>query len=235
MREASVYAAYANSFNPSGEGVESLISAGRSVAESNINLAPETSQSIEIGAKWNFADNRLQLATALFRTEKANVRVPDPGTPGLNISGGKQRVDGAEIELGGQVLPGWSVKAGYAWLDSKTLQSTPGGPLVGAPLLLTPRHSGSVSTALDLTPKLDVGVNIVFASSRLGQNTAGSYLVAGGYAVANASLAWRFDRLFTLRLLVNNITDRLYYDQLHPAHVIPGAGRSVLVTLSAVL
>ncbi len=235
VHNASVYAAYANSFNPSGEGVESLISSGRAVGESNINLVPENSHSIEFGAKWNLADGRLQMSSALFRIDKANVRVPDPGTPGLNISGGKQRVDGAEIELAGEPLPGWSVKASYAWLDGRTVQSTPGGPLVGAPLLLTPRHSGSISTAVDVAPRFNVGLNMVFASSRLGQNGAASYLLAGGYAVANASLAWRMTDRLTLRLLVNNIADRLYYDQLHPAHVIPGAGRSALVTLAVVL
>jgi len=28
---------------------------------------------------------------------------------------------------------------------------------------------------------------------------------------------------------IYNITDRYYYDQLHPAHIVPGAGRSALI------
>ena len=231
----SIYLAYANSFNPSGEGIESLISAGRSVAEANRDLPPETSASLELGGKWNLFENRILLATSLFRITKDNVRVPDPAAQGFNMLGGKQRVDGFEVELTGQPLPGWSIRASYALLDSKTLLSTPGGPIVGAPLLIAPRHSGSFSTSYDVTPAFNLGLNIVGQSQRLGQNTAASWLVAGGYVVTDLAATWRATPRLTLRVLVNNITDRLYYDQLHPVHVIPGAGRTALLSVGFAL
>jgi catecholate siderophore receptor len=231
----SIYASWANSFNPSGEGVESLISVGRTVAEANIDLAPETSTSFEFGTKWNLFQGHALLSATLFRITKNNVRVPDPATPGFNTLGGKQRVDGFEIEFGGEPLPGWSIKTGYALLDSKTLASSPAGPLIGAPLLIAPRHSGSFSTSYDFTPVFNAGFNIVATSSRLGQNTASSYLVAAGYVVADLSATWRPSPQLTVRLLLNNLTNRLYYDQLHPVHVIPGAGRSALVSLGTTL
>ena len=36
----------------------------------------------------------------------------------------------------------------------------------------------------------------------------------------------------SLQLNVNNILDRYYYEGLHNFHVVPGAGRTALVTLN---
>ena len=36
----------------------------------------------------------------------------------------------------------------------------------------------------------------------------------------------------SLQLNVNNLFDKYYYDQLHFFHVVPGAGRTALLTLN---
>ncbi len=230
-KNGSVYLSYANSFNPSGEGVESLISAGRSVAQGNLNLDPETSVSFEAGTKWNLLGNKTLLSASVFRIEKKNARVPDPTTPGFNSLGGKQRVDGAEVEFNGEILPGWSLRFGYAYLDSKTLTSSATGPIVGAPLIITARHMGSFSTSYDISAKFNVGLNFLATSERLGQNTRSSYLVAPGYHLVDLSAKYRFSDKVTGQILVYNLGNKLYYEQLHPVHVIPGAGRTALATL----
>lgn len=230
-KSGSVYLAYANSFNPSGEGVESLISAGRSVAQANLNLDPETSFSVELGTKWNFFNDKVLFSASIFRIEKDNVRVPDPATPGFNTLGGRQRVDGGEVEFKGEILPGWSVSASYSYLDSQTLESSPNGPLVGEPLTITARHMGSFSTSYDFTDKLNVGFNLLSVSKRLGQNTPASFLVAPGYTIADISAKYRFSKNITASVIVYNLGDKLYYEQLHPVHVIPGAGRTTVATI----
>lgn len=230
-KNGSLYFSYANSFNPSGEGVESLISAGRSVAQSNLNLDPETSVSFEAGTKWNLFNEKTLLSASLFRIEKKNARIPDPATPGFNSLGGKQRVDGAEVEFNGEILPGWSIRFGYAFLDSKTLESSATGPIVGAPLIITARHMGSASTSYNITAKFNVGINFLATSGRLGQNSRASYLVASGYHLVDLSAKYRFSDKVTGQILINNLGDTLYYEQLHPVHVIPGAGRTALATL----
>lgn len=227
----SIYAAYANSFNPSGEGIESLISAGRSVAQANINLDPETSFSVELGTKWNLFGDRALLSASIFRIEKDQVRVPDPAFPGFNTLGGKQRVDGAEIEFNGEILPGLSVRGSYAFLDSQTLESSPAGPIVGQPLLLTARHMGSFATSYDVTDRLNIGANVIVTGERLGQNTPASFLIAPGFTLIDLSAKYQLSDDILVRLVVNNLTDTLYYEQLHPVHVIPGAGRTALVSL----
>jgi catecholate siderophore receptor len=229
--KGSIYLGYANSFNPSGEGIESLISAGRSVAQGNINLDPETSFSVELGTKWNLFEGRVLLSASIFRIEKDQVRVPDPATPGFNTLGGKQRVDGAEIEFNGELLPGWSVRGSYAFLDSQTLESSPAGPIVGQPLILTARHMGTFATSYDVTERFNVGMNVVATGERLGQNTPGSFLIAPGFTLVDLSAKYRIAEGVVARLVVNNLFDELYYEQLHPVHVIPGAGRTALASL----
>ncbi|MFM9829004.1 MAG: TonB-dependent receptor [Sphingomonas sp.] len=231
----SLYLSYANSFNPSGEGVESLISSGRALTEANINLAPETSYSLELGSKWEIFGRRVLLGVSLFRIEKDNARVPSDILPGFNVLGGRQRVDGAEIELGGRPAPGWDVRAGYSFIDSRTLSSAPGGPVVGAPLTLAPRHSGFIAIAHDATKWLNLGVNFSGQSARLGQNTPTRYLSAPGYVLLDINARVTLTPHVAVLLVVNNLTGRLYYDQLHPFHVIPGAGRTGLATLKLAL
>jgi catecholate siderophore receptor len=227
----SIYAGYANSFNPSGEGVESVISSSRNFALSNINLAPETSQSFEIGTKWSLLGDKFLITASVFRIEKDQVRVPDPDIPGFNTLGGRQRVDGAEIEFGGTILPGWQLNGSYTFIDSQTTRSTTGGPIIGAPLLQTPRHMGTIGTKVDVAPKFTLGANLVAMGDRLGQNRENSFLVAPGFAVVDLNARYQFSENIFARVLVNNLFDELFYEQLHPFHVIPSAGRTALASL----
>jgi len=233
VSDLNLYAAYGVSFNPSGEGIEGFISAGRSVAQANINLDPETAASIEIGAKLSLFDEAGLLTVSAFRIDKNNVRVPDPTTPGFNSLGGEQRVDGAEVEFQAQ-LQGFRLRAGYTFLDSKTLTSSPAGPLVGEPLILTPRHQGVVSAWYDASPRASFGVTGVAMTERLGQNTPGSYLVAPGFVIVDLGASYKVSDAIKVRANLTNLFDKLYYEQLHPVHVIPGAGRTATasVTLS---
>lgn len=228
----SFYGAYGTSFNPSGEGIESFISAGRSVSMANINLEPETSRSAEIGAKLSLFDDAALLTASLFRVERDNVRVPDPDNIGFNTLGGEQRVDGFEIEFSGNPIPRLRINGGYTFLDSQTLASSPNGPIVGERLLIAPRHQATLSTWYDFTERYSAGVTIIGQSERLGQNTARSFLVAPGFVLVDIGAEAQLTDRVALRVNVNNLFDELYFDQLHPVHVIPGAGRTALATLT---
>jgi len=230
--DLNVYAAYGVSFNPSGEGIEGFISAGRNVAQANINLDPETAASIEIGAKLSLFDDQGLLTLSAFRIDKNNVRVPDPLTPGFNSLGGEQRVDGVEVEFQAQWPQGFRVRAGYTFLDSKTLTSSTTGPLVGEPLILTPRHQGVASIWYDASRRLSFGVAGVAMTERLGQNTPGSYLVAPGFAIVDLGASYKISDAVKLRANINNLFDKLYYEQLHPVHVIPGPGRTATASVT---
>jgi catecholate siderophore receptor len=225
---------HGSSFDPSAEGIESLISSGRAVAQANLNLDPEKSRSYELGSKWSVLGGRMLLTGALFRLEKTNVRVPDPSIPGFNILGGDQRVDGVEIEAVGKITATINLRAGYSYLDSDTTRSIPGGPLVGRPLPLTARNTASLFVECRPITALELGLGSSATSSRLGQNTAAQYEVAPGYAIFDAFAKYSFNDHFDTQINIRNIGNKNYADQLHP-HVIMFAKGRLSVDFDAVV
>ncbi|MEI9849762.1 MAG: TonB-dependent siderophore receptor [Sphingomonas sp.] len=231
---SSLYASFATSFNPSAEGIESLISSGRSVAQANLNADPETGRILEAGGKWQAAPGLLLTASA-FEIVKSNVRIPDPAVANANTNGGTQRVRGLELEAVGSLTPRWSIRASYALLDTATTRSdnpaAPGSPRLDAPLTIAPRHSASIGLDHRVTDRLSLGGGLLYQSSRLGQNTNASLLRAPGYAVVELRGRYEVADGIALQANLSNAFDTLYYDQLHPFHVVPGAGRSVSIAL----
>ena len=83
---------------------------------------------------------------------------------------------------------------------------------------------------------MQIGAGIDFVSSRLASSspdaTSGAYKKASGYATVQAMLKVPLRPGLALQLNGYNLTDQKYYDLVHPAHVVPGAGRTLLASLS---
>lgn len=225
---ASVYASYATSFNPAVDAANG--GTGLSVvptAANNVNLAPEKSRNLELGAKW---ETRRAIATAaVFRTEKTNAR-----TRGANnepfVLDGEQRVEGVELGLSGNITDRWSVLASYAHLDSEFAASA--NPLEeGMALAFVPENSFNVWTEGRLPRGFGIGAGAQFMDSvfRNALNTA----EVPSYWLLNAMASYRVSETLTLRLNVNNLNDETYVDRVGGGHYIPGAGRSIVVSAEA--
>lgn len=225
------YFSFGTSFNPSAEDL-SLISSSRSFSLNNAQLSPEKNRSFELGTKWALAQGRLDASGAVFRLEKENARVPDPNNVLLNVLGGAQRVDGAEMRVEGRITAAWRITAGYSYLDSKQTKSAPGAAPVGAPLMNTPKHSLTIWSVYRVGDRFELGGGSRFVSSQYTQNVP---------PVRTVPQFWTFDAMARYALTpqlaaqvnVNNLSNRYYYDQLHFFHVVPGAGRTALFSLNA--
>ena len=226
----SIYLAFGTSFNPSAEDL-SLISSSRSFSLNNANLDPEKNRTYELGTKWAVVDNHLNLSAAIFRLEKENARVPDPTNVLLNILGGSQRVDGAELRAEGQVTAKWRIDAGYEYLDGRQTGSTKGAAPVGAPLMNTPKHALTLWNVYQVLPRFEVGGGSRFVSSQYTQN-APPIKTVPGFWTFDAMAKYAFTTNIAAQLNVNNLTNRYYYDQLHFFHVVPGEGRTALLSLN---
>ena len=226
----SIYLAFGTSFNPSAEDL-SLISSSRSFSLNNANLDPEKSRTYELGTKWSVIDSHLDLSAAIFRLQKENARVPDPTNVLLNILGGSQRVDGAELRAEGQLTSKWRIDAGYEYLDSKQTGSMPGAAPVGSPLMNTPKHAFTLWNAYQILPRFEVGGGSRFVSSQFTQNVPPIKTVPGFWTF-DAMAKYAFTANIAAQLNVNNLTNRYYYDQLHFFHVVPGEGRTALLSLN---
>jgi iron complex outermembrane recepter protein len=128
----SLYAAY-------GEGFRANI--GTDVA--GVIFDPETSRSIEGGAKFTLLGGALAGTLAVFQLDKSNVLASDTSNPGFSVAIGKARSRGVELDVAGRLPGGTDLIASYAYVDAEarstvldpnfSFQVRPGDPLINIP------------------------------------------------------------------------------------------------------
>src|SRR5262249_19599164 len=78
---------------------------------------------------------------------------------------------------------------------------------------------------------IQIGGGLNYISSRLASNTpdANGYLhQTGGYYTLRAMAKYQFTEPVSFQVNAYNRTNCYYYDQIHPSHIVPGAGTTVL-------
>jgi catecholate siderophore receptor len=223
----SFHVSYGTSFNTSGDTY--------SYSALSANTPPEESENIEIGAKLDSADKRITTRLAVFRATKKHERNTDPDTAATRfLLSGKRHATGFEIDVMGRLTPQWEVFVSYMWIPSAKIDKAVGnlspGNREGDRPGLTPRHSGTVWSAYQVTPALRLGAGINFRSS---QNANNQPFGAPGYATMDVMAEYQFNETFTLKGNVTNVTDKLYGNSLYQGHYIPGPGRLYQLALSA--
>jgi catecholate siderophore receptor len=226
----SLYVAGSTSFNPSAQSL-SLLTSGRGLGVENALLAPEKNRSLELGAKLDLNDDTLSLSSAVFEITKTNARVADPTNPGFNTLGGEQRIRGVSIDVTGMLTPRIYWASGYAYLDGEVVRGA-AGATTGARLANTPEHSLSVWLDYRATSRLDFGLGARYVGEQLARSTGDGRHVPS-YSVYDAMVRYRLSDALTFKLNVTNLTDELYFEQLHPWHVIPGPGRTAMFAINA--
>ncbi len=214
------YFSYGTAFNPSAEAL--------TLAVNNADTDPEETRTFEVGAKIDLMGGALGLRGAAFEITKTNARTNDPAT-GIQVLEGEQRVRGFELEAIGRPLPQWNIFAGYTYLDSRVTDSLDinnGVPVKGKRIANVPQNTFSLWTTYDITDQWQVGGGVFVVDTRFAD--AGNTNEAPAYARGDVTVAYRPIKQLELRLNVINITDETYYDQVHPAHIVPGAGRTWL-------
>jgi catecholate siderophore receptor len=227
----SVYFDYGTSFNPSAESL--------SLSAANANTPPEKNRTFEMGTKWELGSPKLSVGGALFRTEKTNAREPDPTNPLLNVLGGNQRVDGIQGNVSGYLTSRWELLAGYAFMHSEVVSSQFYPRTVGHQLANVPRKTFNVWSTYE-TPwrHLEFGGGGNFVDSRTASSTVpfdpttGLLKQVPGYWIFSAMARYPISDRLDLQLNAYNLANNYYYDEPHPAHIVPGAGRSVLASLN---
>ena len=226
---ASIYGAAGTSFNPSAESL--------SLSASTANLPPEKNRTYEAGTKWDLPHERLSLRAAFFRTEKLNAREPDPTNSLLNVLAGNQRVNGLEADVRARLTSRWDLMASYANLDGRVVSSNYYPAAIGAQLANVPRNTFNFWSNYRMPRRWQTGFGGNYVSTRTASSTVPLDPVTGlvkevpGYWVFNAMARHPLSEHVDLQVNVYNIANRYYYDELHPAHIVLGPGRSALASL----
>jgi catecholate siderophore receptor len=223
----SVYFTASTSFNPSAEQLS--LSAGTA------NLPPEQNRNFEFGTKWELLNGKLSLRSALFQTTKLNAREADPTNSLLNVLAGNQRVKGVEFTANGHITSRWEMLASYAYLDSKVISSFYYPASVGAQLANVPANTFNFWSTYRLPKHWEVGAGGNFVDSRTASSTVpldpttGLVKQVPSYWVFNVMASHPINEHISIQANVYNIANRYYYDELHPAHIVLGPGRSALI------
>ncbi|MDO8450632.1 MAG: TonB-dependent siderophore receptor [Rhodoferax sp.] len=213
----------ATSFNTSGEAY--------SLSANNQDIPPEQSINLELGAKLDSADKRFTTRLALFRSTKLHERNTDPLVNLVTLSG-KRHVAGFEVDVAGKLTPQWEIYGSYMWIPEANIDiGVAGSEGQGTRPSLTPEHSGTVWNTYQLTSQWRVGLGVNFRGEQTPIRNPG--WTVDSYVTADLMAEYRINDRFTLKGNVSNITNKLYADALYTGHYIPGAGRTVQLTLNA--
>ncbi|MBK9519622.1 MAG: TonB-dependent receptor [Anaeromyxobacter sp.] len=206
--EVSLYASYTENFGNSASGLRTFD--GRF-------LPAENARQGEVGVKAELLDRRLTASAALFNIDKFNVLVEDlahGGDPFYTTIGGV-RSRGVELDVAGQLAPGWSAIATYAYTDARYLEGDPAQ--IGKRFTGVPFHSATLWTTYAVQSGalqgLKGGGGLVARSSQLYDADRS----IPGYVVANlmASYAWQMGKTtVTAQLNLDNLLDATYYASL---------------------
>ena len=220
----SLYFTYGTSYDPSAENL--------SLSARTADLGPETDHTFEAGAKTGLLHGALTANVALFETEMDNARVGDPTNPSLQILAGDQRVRGIELGLAGYVTPDWEILAGYTHLDTKTIKSSD-PTQVGQPLPNTAPNQANLWSVYRVAPAVKLGAGLNYLGDRPAAPQAGSSVP--GYVTFDAMASLRVNDHLSLQLNGTNLFNKFYYANVYYTtpvenHLVPGPGRTVLLT-----
>ncbi|MGI2909531.1 TonB-dependent siderophore receptor, partial [Tolypothrix sp. VBCCA 56010] len=109
----SLYASYSTSFVPA---------IGLSASDSPFK--PEKGKQFEVGIKGEFLDGKLSATLAAFDITKSNILTtdPNPNNSRFSIQVGEQQSQGIELDVIGEILPGWNIIATYAYIDARVTE-----------------------------------------------------------------------------------------------------------------
>jgi catecholate siderophore receptor len=259
------YATSSNPVGAEFDGTSTAYGGLAPVAAGNLTqiFGPEKNKAIELGTKWELFDRHLLLTAALFQTTKDNAReafnVASPAsataacpyngtTISCIIAGSAYYVRGIDLGVGGKITDKWSVFGGLVLMQSQVTKSNVTPAAMPAPLLYqtnvglqlanVAHQSFSLLTKYQLTDVWELGGQAVYRSQIYG----GTLLAANqgtsipGYWRFDAFAEAKIDKNWKVKLFVNNIFNKLYYDALYQSaapFVLEAPGRSASLVISA--
>ncbi|MEM9273328.1 MAG: TonB-dependent siderophore receptor [Cyanobacteria bacterium P01_F01_bin.143] len=82
---------------------------------------PREGTQYEIGVKADISD-RFFTTLALYDLTLTNVPTADPTNPFFTVPSGEQSSRGVELDINGEILPGWNIILGYAYTDARVTE-----------------------------------------------------------------------------------------------------------------
>ena len=209
----SVYASYTDIFMPQ----ESY-----NRDRDNKLLEPDEGQNWELGVKADFLDGRVNASAAYFEIHEDNRSVSDDDynnlkpTPSNYAFKGTQAVTkGYELEMSGEMAPGWQLQAGYTHKivrDDKDVKISTFEPEDQVSLYTTYKLKGNLD-------KLTVGGGARWQSvgwQNIYNSPRGGYeeFSQEAYWLVDLMTRYQFTKNVSATLNINNVFDKSYYTNI---------------------
>jgi iron complex outermembrane receptor protein len=169
---------------------------------------PTRGTQYEIGVRTDFLDGRLSANLAAYYLTKTNVRTADSDRPRFSVQTGEVRSQGIELDVTGEILPGWNVIASYAYTDAEVTQDNviP----VGSRLFNVPNHQASLWTTYTIQEGdfrgLGFGLGVFYVGERKGDFSSIDPFILDGYLRTDAAIYYRRNR-FNAGINIRNLFD----------------------------
>ena len=229
IEDLSLYTSYSTSFTPNSE-----------TTISGELLEPERGRQFEIGARAELLEGRLSANLALFNITKRNVATADPDSPPgqfFAVATGEQRSQGIELDVIGEILPGWNLAANYAYTDADITEDNSG--LEDNRVFGVPEHNINLWTNYEIQrgnlAGLGFGIGFNYLSDRFGDND-NSYRLED-YFLTSAAISYQRDN-WRAAINIRNLFDVDYIDSSEGFRFIEnrsGEGFTIIGSLSVEL
>jgi iron complex outermembrane receptor protein len=224
MPEVSLYGSYLENFGQSGGA------SGPAGPQQRI-LPSESAQQWEVGVKSELFDQRLTATLAFYQLTKKNIAIADPdpmlAALGYRTALGEVRSRGFEVDVAGELSPGWKMIGSYSYIDAAVTRdsgtvSDPLGNVVslsgyqGFAVPDVSRHMGNLWTTYEIQDGDWSGLKFgggVTARTKAYGDSLNSFHVPS-YAIFSllAAYSWTLgDYKVTAQLNVENLADTRYY------------------------
>lgn len=205
VENISLYGSFSQSFLPrSGDQFLTL-------SLSNEALAPEEFENYEVGAKWDINPS-LSLTASVFRLDRDSGTTVDPDDPGATILI-SSRTDGVELQLDGQLLPYWSVNAGYSYLDADERGRVVDNVSANRTLSQVPEHMFSLWNQFTLSDRLGFGLGITVQSEQFA--SISNNVELPDFARVDAAVYYNATENVQLQLNVENLLGANFFPAAH--------------------
>ncbi|MCQ8130545.1 TonB-dependent siderophore receptor [Methylomonas rivi] len=203
--------------------------ANNGISSTGASFDPQIGEQFETGFKTEWFDKRLSTTVAYYHLSKENLLTPDLTTPDPNdsVALGKQRSQGIELDVAGQLSEELSLIGNYAYTDARIIADnrTLNGQLngyEGKRMPNVPEHAGSLWLKYDIKRNelfrgLSFGIGAYAAGQQEGDNE-GSFQLPG-YVRLDAFTAYQWkvgDSKLTAQFNIRNLLDKTYYESTDP-------------------
>ena len=204
----SIYGSYSESFLPrSGEQFTDIN------GDDNV-LDPNTSENLELGLKWDFADN-FSFTTAIFDIENSSPQANDTNIGTLDIIDAE--VQGFEAQLQGNITDEWFVSAGYSYIDGDQVDVVTVNGVEeqqdGGRLRELPENTFNVWSTYDVTSQFRLGLGLTYQDESFAGNS--NAVTLPSFTRVDAAIFYDVHDDLSLQVNVENLFDKEYFPNAH--------------------